>query len=61
MVSQELIMSANTSQSPMAARSVVAALLPVMAAVFVAFLVTGLAMPVLPLHVHGGWASAPSS
>jgi MFS family permease len=30
----------------------VAALLPIMAAVFVAFLVTGIAMPVLPLHVH---------
>jgi MFS family permease len=36
----------------MANRSVVAALLPIMGAVFVAFLVTGLAMPVLPLHVH---------
>src|SRR4051795_3558200 len=34
--------------------SVVAALLPIMAAVFVAFLVTGLALPVLPLHVHRG-------
>jgi MFS family permease len=29
-----------------------AALLPVMAAVFIAFIVIGLAMPVLPLHVH---------
>src|SRR5215470_19295611 len=28
------------------------ALLPIMAAVFVAFLVAGLALPVLPLHVH---------
>lgn len=54
MVSQELFMSATASQSPTAARSVVAALLPIMAAVFVAFLVTGLAMPVLPLHVHEG-------
>ena len=54
MVSQELIISAHASQSPAAARSVVAALLPIMAAVFVAFLVTGLAMPVLPLHVHEG-------
>src|SRR5918911_3563135 len=54
MVSQELIMSANASQSPTAARSVVAALLPIMATVFVAFLVTGLAMPMLALHVHGG-------
>jgi MFS family permease len=46
-------MSANASH-PAAARSVIAALLPIMAAVFVAFLVIGLAMPVLPLHVHEG-------
>src|SRR5947207_13675376 len=31
-----------------------AALLPVMGAVFVAFIVIGLAIPVLPLHVHQG-------
>src|SRR5215475_3808916 len=31
-----------------------AALLPIMAAVFVAFLVLGIAIPVLPLHVHNG-------
>src|SRR3979490_2172207 len=30
------------------------ALLPVIGAVFIAFLVTGMAMPVLPLHVHQG-------
>src|SRR5882762_5234658 len=30
------------------------ALLPIMGAIFVAFLVTGMAMPVLPLHVHEG-------
>jgi MFS family permease len=30
------------------------ALLPVMGAIFVAFLVIGMAMPVLPLHVHEG-------
>lgn len=30
------------------------ALLPIMAAVFIAFIVIGLAMPVLPLHVHQG-------
>jgi MFS family permease len=30
------------------------ALLPIMAAVFVAFIVIGLAIPVLPLHVHQG-------
>ena len=32
----------------------VAPLLPIMAVVFVAYLVIGLAMPVLPLHVHQG-------
>jgi MFS family permease len=30
------------------------ALLPIMAAVFIAFIVIGLAIPVLPLHVHQG-------
>jgi MFS family permease len=34
--------------------SVTAALLPIMGVVFVAFLVIGVAMPVLPLHVHDG-------
>jgi MFS family permease len=32
----------------------IAALLPIMAVVFIAFLVIGLAMQVLPLHVHDG-------
>jgi len=32
----------------------IAPLLPIMAAVFIAFLVIGIAMPVLPLHVHRG-------
>src|SRR5437899_4388947 len=32
----------------------VAALIPIMGMVFIAFLVVGLAMPVLPLHVHEG-------
>src|SRR6266480_3871565 len=32
----------------------VAGLLPIMGVVFVAFLIIGLAMPVLPLHVHQG-------
>src|SRR5947207_8339156 len=31
-----------------------AALLPIMSAVFIAFLVIGVAIPVLPLHVHQG-------
>jgi len=34
-------------------------LLPIMASVFVAFLVSGLAMPVLPLHVHNGLGLSP--
>lgn len=45
-------MSSNSPRKAEASSSVVVALLPVMTAVFVAFLVTGLAMPVLPLHVH---------
>src|SRR5260221_2188311 len=32
----------------------VAALLPIIGVVFIAFLIVGLAMPVLPLHVHQG-------
>jgi MFS family permease len=32
------------------------ALLPIMGAVFIAFLVIGMGMPVLPLHVHQGLA-----
>jgi hypothetical protein len=32
----------------------VAAPLPIMAAVLIAFLIIGLALPVLPLHVHQG-------
>src|SRR4051794_26231862 len=32
----------------------ISALLPIMGAVFVAFLVIGMALPVLPLHVHQG-------
>jgi MFS family permease len=45
-------MSVTTIQEPDAARGVAAALLPIMAVVFVAFLVIGVAMPVLPLYVH---------
>jgi len=41
-------------RSPAGAPSVVLALLPILATVFIAFLVTGLALPVLPLHVHEG-------
>jgi Major Facilitator Superfamily len=50
------MMSATTSQPPTAAASpsVVLTLLPIMAVVLIAFLVIGLALPVLPLHVHQG-------
>ncbi len=37
-----------------AARGVVVTLLPIMAVVLLSFLVIGLALPVLPLHVHQG-------
>jgi MFS family permease len=47
-------MSVNSSRSRTAAPPVLAALLPIIAAVFIAFLVIGLALPVLPLHVHQG-------
>ncbi|QOZ73854.1 MFS transporter [Bradyrhizobium arachidis] len=39
---------------PAAPLRVTATLLPIMAVVFLAFLVIGVAMPVLPLHVHDG-------
>ena len=42
--------ASNTSP----AQAGLAALLPIMGAVFVAFLVIGMGMPVLPLHVHQG-------
>src|SRR6516165_3197269 len=47
-------MSVTTMQEPVAASRVAPALLPIMGVVFVAFLVIGVAMPVLPLHVHDG-------
>lgn len=43
-----------TAVQPAASLRVTAALLPIMAVVFLAFLVIGVAMPVLPLHVHDG-------
>src|SRR5689334_25431885 len=49
-----LTSSSDSPRKAEATGSVVTALLPIMAAVFVAFLVTGIAMPVLPLHVHDG-------
>jgi MFS family permease len=47
-------MSATASELSIPTRSVVTALLPIMVVVLVAFLVTGVALPVLPLHVHQG-------
>lgn len=46
-------MSTTAMQEPAASPGVMATLLPIMGVVFVAFLVIGVAMPVLPLHVHG--------
>ncbi|WP_342738294.1 arabinose transporter [Bradyrhizobium sp. B117] len=43
-----------TTMQPAASLRVTATLLPIMAVVFLAFLVIGVAMPVLPLHVHDG-------
>lgn len=47
-------MSISVSQGEATAQRVFMALLPLMAAVLIAFLVIGAAMPVLPLHVHQG-------
>ena len=47
-------MALMTTPEQVTTPSVTAALLPIMGVVFVAFLVIGVAMPVLPLHVHDG-------
>lgn len=47
-------MSVTTIEEPASAPAVTATLLPIMGVVFVGFLVIGVAMPVLPLHVHDG-------
>ncbi|MEZ0059856.1 MFS family permease [Bradyrhizobium elkanii] len=47
-------MSDTVMPESAAAQSLAAILWPIMAVVFVAFLVIGVAMPVLPLHVHDG-------
>jgi MFS family permease len=44
----------SSRQPAIAIAAVVTALLPLMTAVLVVFLITGLAIPVLPLHVHQG-------
>jgi len=53
-------MALMTSPEQVTTPSVTAALLPIMGVVFVAFLVIGVAMPVLPLHVHDGLGSVRS-
>src|ERR1700752_2990833 len=46
-------MSATLSlRHPMTRPAVSSALLPIMLVVFIAFLIIGMALPVLPLHVH---------
>jgi MFS family permease len=47
-------MPVTTPELPVAARPIVVTLLPMVTAVFTAYLVIGIAMPVLPLHVHQG-------
>src|SRR5919199_882685 len=47
-------MATSISELPVSARPVLMALLPIMAVGLVGFLVIGLALPVLPLHVHEG-------
>jgi alkylhydroperoxidase/carboxymuconolactone decarboxylase family protein YurZ len=47
-------MSITACQESISTRPVVATLLPIVAVVFTAYLVIGIAMPVLPLHVHQG-------
>src|SRR5689334_7928123 len=47
-----MTVSSLPSRPPTSAASVVTVLLPIMGIVFVGFLVIGLALPVLPLHVH---------
>src|SRR5690349_10033502 len=48
-------MSATISEPPVAITlSVSAVLLPIMNVVFIGFLIIGMALPVLPLHVHQG-------
>src|SRR3954462_7286534 len=48
------MMSTTSLKPPLAAARTVVLLLPIMAVVLIAFLVIGLALPVLPLHVHQG-------
>lgn len=47
-------MAATTSAHALPAPSITATLLPIVAVIFTGYLVIGIAMPVLPLHVHHG-------
>lgn len=47
-------MSVATSAQPIAIPTPAVAVIPIVAAVFAGYLVIGIAMPVLPLHVHNG-------
>jgi len=47
-------MALPRGQAPPTFSPGMAALLPIMAVVFIVYLIIGLAMPVLPLHVHQG-------
>src|SRR3954451_5135760 len=51
---QSCPMSIAASSNPLATPRVAVTLLPIMAVVFVAFFVVGIAMLILPLHVHNG-------
>jgi MFS family permease len=51
---RSIVSPTSAFNHPPAQHNSTAALLPIMAAVFIAFIVIGLAMPVLPLHVHQG-------
>src|SRR5215468_2255171 len=53
-MSQVSAMSVDSSRPREPAPSVALALLPIIGVVFIAFLVIGLALPVLQLHVHQG-------
>jgi MFS family permease len=53
-MSQEFTISINSSRPHAAAPPAIAALLPIITVVFIAYLVIGIALPVLPLHVHDG-------
>jgi MFS family permease len=50
----QVVPAGHKPEAPRDASPVLAVLLPIIAVVFIGFLVIGLALPVLPLHVHQG-------